>query len=791
MNLKKIFKIYKINKHDRSFQPAEKGQVLLIVLVLMLVGILYITSTMVFMGTSFKTNQVYVNNTISLYASEAGIQDGIWNILNQTDTGLQSVLTPATGNPNQYTSYDYNSVGWNYNLIDPQSGATVFNTYPVQINMKNTWVPLIDNNIPTWVPTVADPPTPGHANPPPLTTTNNIKNNVGGTAGTNLFITGEVTTIPFYQITISYTGTGDFPIKSIGCWLPQGFTYNNGSCNLNVGTATTPVYLSGTAEQVLSCAGNQAVVWTLPDPSTFNTLLTNMGQTGVSLSFTFKYTTSLSKNPEALPWMVNKTNPPSFPYAYTWNFDVTLHDMTATAGNTAIEAFIPKSQTRMLGNAISGDYVATGGSNLTDLNGDGLRETYISSSSSIVNIIPSTASVQAAYLYWSGWARGDGGDVIKTSATGSKFYDSSVTMTATNNGTTSPAQTVAVSASNPDDIIWWDGVRSGRNGTITLNAGSTTVNGSGTNFTSNDIQVGDQITLSLTGLAGPYYTVQQVNSDNRLTLTTAPTASGSGAFYVFDGYYWACKTDVTNIVRQYSNNANLGATPKVYGNGDGTYSISNLLSDTKCVQDPGTVCTSAYAGWSLVIIYSDVSTLGHQLYLYDRFQTIANSSASNPVDVPITISGFITPQKIATEPSTADAVKFTVFVGEGDIGLTGDHVGLFSQSAPTVENILWDGVPASSDPNDVAPNYNDAFNSLSINGANSAGGLLNASGIDIDTFHVPWSPVIVQPGDVTATINLRTQGDGLVSIYVIASFRSSVTSGGSVSYLIKRKNSSP
>ena len=108
MKMSKLFKIYK--KHC-GFQHAEKGQVLLIVLVLMLVGIMFITATMGFMSTSFKTNRVYINNTISLYASEAGIQDGIWNILNQTDTGLQSVLTPATGNPNQYTSYDYNSVG--------------------------------------------------------------------------------------------------------------------------------------------------------------------------------------------------------------------------------------------------------------------------------------------------------------------------------------------------------------------------------------------------------------------------------------------------------------------------------------------------------------------------------------------------------------------------------------------------------------------------------------------------------------------------------------------------------
>jgi len=148
-------------------------------------------------------------------------------------------------------------------------------------------------------------------------------------------------------------------------------------------------------------------------------------------------------------------------------------------------------------------------------------------------------------------------------------------------------------------------------------------------------------------------------------------------------------------------------------------------------------CVPRLCRWSLVIIYSDASTLGHQLYLYDEFQSIANSTATSRCQCSYNNQWFITPQKIATEPSTADAVKFTVFVGEGDIGLTGDRVELYSQSAPLTPNYLWDSVPATSDPNDVAPNYNDAFNSLSINGANSAGGLLNASGIDIDTFHVP------------------------------------------------------
>jgi hypothetical protein len=125
-----------------------------------------------------------------------------------------------------------------------------------------------------------------------------------------------------------------------------------------------------------------------------------------------------------------------------------------------------------------------------------------------------------------------------------------------------------------------------------------------------------------------------------------------------------------------------------------------------------------------------------------------------------------------------------VFVGEGDTVNHPDHVGLIPQSG--TENVMWDGV--LDDTNDTQANPNDAFNGESINGASTSGGYLNASGIDIDTFHIPWSPVIVKPNDTVATINLFTIKDGIVSIYVLASFRSSITSGGAISYLIKRKN---
>jgi len=50
-------------------------------------------------------------------------------------------------------------------------------------------------------------------------------------------------------------------------------------------------------EQVLKCAGNEAVVWTFPSGTTFNDLFTKMtGQSGNSLAIYFGYTTSLSKN---------------------------------------------------------------------------------------------------------------------------------------------------------------------------------------------------------------------------------------------------------------------------------------------------------------------------------------------------------------------------------------------------------------------------------------------------------------------------------------------------------------
>jgi hypothetical protein len=65
---------------------------------------------------------------------------------------------------------------------------------------------------------------------------------------------------------------------------------------------------------------------------------------------------------------------------------------------------------------------------------------------------------------------------------------------------------------------------------------------------------------------------------------------------------------------------------------------------------------------------------------------------------------------------------------------------------------------------------------------NSASPGMSISGVDIDTFTVEYPTI--EPGDTNAAINMPTNSDGFLIVYIIVSFRSDVTTGGSLSYLI-------
>ena len=91
------------------------------------------------------------------------------------------------------------------------------NNDPVNVTLKNTWVPLIDDKNPTWIPTVSQPNPPDQNPQPSQSTASTIINN------TNLVVSGLASVASkSYTVTINYLGAVSLPIISIGVWFPQG-----------------------------------------------------------------------------------------------------------------------------------------------------------------------------------------------------------------------------------------------------------------------------------------------------------------------------------------------------------------------------------------------------------------------------------------------------------------------------------------------------------------------------------------------------------------------------------------
>ncbi len=240
------------------------------------------------------------------------------------------------------------------------------------------------------------------------------------------------------------------------------------------------------------------------------------------------------------------------------------------------------------------------------------------------------------------------------------------------------------------------------------------------------------------------------------------------------GFSYASSRDVTDLVRTFSAKA---PDPAVNHPGNGTYTVGDVLGDT------GTQL--AYAGWSLIIVYTSVETQGHQLYLYDKFMY---SPGSTDIDFDNDgfsggfISGFIVPVPVQGE---VNAATLTVFVGEGDDHYEGDFIAFNApdnyQSNP--QNIpdsykLWDGIYSVKVPGSNTPSHADnVWNGMSLG--------LTADGVDIDTFNVTWASGMLQPGDTSARINMYTQIDNWNLVYIIISFRSSVITGNILSYKVR------
>jgi Flp pilus assembly pilin Flp len=252
-------------------------------------------------------------------------------------------------------------------------------------------------------------------------------------------------------------------------------------------------------------------------------------------------------------------------------------------------------------------------------------------------------------------------------------------------------------------------------------------------------------------------------TENMTQITTDEWQVAQTSDAVRDSWSYSCFYDVTDIVANAldpdtrSGTFTLGHVLQgtgynLYPSGTTSYPLA-----TPAVKRSGSYPNQyqwTYAGWSVLIIYSSPETKGHQLYLFDEFHYVGlNTELTFP------ISGFLAPD------DTTTGSHLTCFVGEGD-----DHYGRPERP----DCIKVNGVALSDT---INPWYN-VFNSAS----NAIDDRVLKSGIDIDTFDMSR---YIDPGDTSAEVILNNGEEIYNLVYIILSFRSEMTSGGIMGYLIR------
>lgn len=201
-------------------------------------------------------------------------------------------------------------------------------------------------------------------------------------------------------------------------------------------------------------------------------------------------------------------------------------------------------------------------------------------------------------------------------------------------------------------------------------------------------------------------------------LSSRPNQNDSQRAYVY-------KKDVTSILTAEA--ATRG------GRFDGTYTVANLMAP-KGNESTG---VGYAAGWTLVIVYEDLSKPSRYITLFDGFSAVNNINS-----LAIPISGFKT---VPTGPVRA---KFGFAALEGEIGISGDKLSINTDKGTY-------GISAPG------RNLNNFFNSTITdeNGVNTSRNpaSTNLFGFDVGLFNLP--PSIFNNNATSATLLPYTNQD--------------------------------
>jgi hypothetical protein len=787
-------------RFSNKWRADERGQALVIVLIVMLLAGLIIPPLLNFMTTGVKTGEVFEAKTDEMLAADAGISDGMY----QVKYDYLAAMFPGPTNP--YYPYDFNTT-WNYSL--PQN----VNDNPVSVTVQNIWIPCDSSGL-------AIDPKPSKAQAKyviegvpaaPPDPKKDPKLIVAGSLNPTSTATNH-----YYDIKLiyNYAAPENLHVTSLGVWLPYGFHLKANSAynNLNAPYSYCP------APAVVPYDGGEAVVWTFNNyPFKGSTSPVKKPFPGYSASgstltstVTFEYTIDSAMPegsvPAAVAWINTDIDLTQMGLGcnYAWDGDMRIYHVTSTAGDASVEAYTAQNKPRELEGTIPGDYRAVGNSLMLDDHPGSppIRDTLLSSSSATVSDIPNDAIVKQARLYWSGWVN-NGPDVFSDACenmsnwgtpgnlwkpyngSGNKYFyahGSSGSTEAQQTLSTLPNKLINLSAYAGQEVTlsWdqWEGgtLESGdgldfaisKDGEAHWSAWMTAFRDDNPASTFTYIIPEDYLTSQfalkfrvVSCIDGSGGNEERVYIDNIKVSTGASvadlnvtfqvnsqsvnvTASRFYTLYNDPGYSYSCFLDVTNLVKQYTTNQT----------GNGAYTVGGV--------NAATGNEWSYAGWSLVIIYTSADTKGNQLYIFDEF---VYSDVNTTIVFPV--SGFLVPQPVAGE---TNAARLTCFVGEGDVEYTGDRLHFIGQSGAAA----------------YLPDLTGTNNTTNVWNSQSVG--MSKSGVDIDTFYVPWgSPLssgLLRPDDTKATIELPTQTDSWNLVYVIVAFRSKTDTGGVLSYLV-------
>lgn len=255
-------------------------------------------------------------------------------------------------------------------------------------------------------------------------------------------------------------------------------------------------------------------------------------------------------------------------------------------------------------------------------------------------------------------------------------------------------------------------------------------NGTGGNLDNNDFSM---VYVDVDGIAGTF------------SSSTATLAVPAGASVLWAGLYWggnsnnaarnqcrlttpvaaattltATQLDVSGAVYQ----GYIDVTARVQAGGNGVYTVANVQSTNNTA--------NVFAGWSLVVVYRDVTVPIRNLVVFDGYAQVAPGAS-----VTMTVNGLSTP------PAGPVQTRLGAVTYEGDLGLTGDGFSLNGTSLSDARN------PATNF-------FNSSISRFGVSVTTKNPNYLNQLGFDADLVTANG----VLPNNATsATIQLNSTND--------------------------------